>query len=482
MDKLRADMAAQPDEDKKVSEAKLKYMEETDMAVVISSSQNEVEDFKEKGLDILTHRKRMLNEDLETKFKDPDNHFRIVFVCSMWITGFDVPSLSTIYLDKPMHNHTLMQTIARANRVFKDKTNGLIVDYIGVFRDLQKALAIYGSGIGGTASEGEMPIRDKQQLVRMLKKGIEETTIFCNKLGIDPTRIRAAEGMQKLELLNDAVDALLASDETKKKYMAMVGNINKLYSAILPDPMAGDFNTERKTFEILAAHIRALMPEGDISDIMEDINSLLDRSIDTKPYEIHTTEKVDLSRLDIDALRKLYERRHKRIIVEQLRWDVEARIKRMIVLNKSRMNYLEQLQRMIEDYNSGSLNVQLFFDKLMALVMELNEEEKRGVKEQLTDEELAVFDILTKPEMSMAEKDKNQVKKVARELLTTLHNKLVIDWRKRQQTRAEVLVTIRDILDELPRVYSPEIYDRKCDLVYQHIYDSYYGEGHSVYA
>jgi type I restriction enzyme R subunit len=375
-----------------------------------------------------------------------------------------------------------MQTIARANRVFKDKTNGLIVDYIGVFRDLQKALAIYGSGVGGATAEGEMPIRDKQQLVRMLKKGIEETTVFCNKLGIDPAKIRAAEGMQKLELLNDAVDSLLASDETKKKYMAMVGNINKLYSAILPDPMAGDFNTERKTFEVLAANIRALMPEGDISDIMEDINSLLDRSIDTKPYEIYTTEKVDLSRLDIDALKKLYDRRHKRIVVEQLRWDVEARIKRMIVLNKSRMNYLEQLQRMIEDYNSGSLNVQLFFDKLMALVMELNEEERRGVKEQLSEEELALFDILTKPEMDMAEKDKNQVKKVARELLTTLHNRLVIDWRKRQQTRAEVLVTIRDILDELPRVYSPEIYDRKCDLVYQHIYDSYYGEGHSVYA
>src|SRR5712692_5212191 len=124
---------------------KIAYMQTTDMAVVISQSQNEVDDFRKKGLDILAHRRRMLQEDLETKFKDERDPLRLVFVCAMWITGFDVPSLSTLYLDKPMRNHSLMQTIARANRVFGDKVNGLIVDYVGVFRDLQKALAIYGS-------------------------------------------------------------------------------------------------------------------------------------------------------------------------------------------------------------------------------------------------------------------------------------------------------------------------------------------------
>ena len=129
------------------------------MAVVVSSSQNEIEEFKKKGLDIAKHRKRMVKEDLETKFKKPDDPLRIVFVCAMWITGFDVPSCSTIYLDKPMKNHTLMQTIARANRVWRDKQNGLIVDYVGIFRNLQKALAIYGAARGGAA--GESPIKDK---------------------------------------------------------------------------------------------------------------------------------------------------------------------------------------------------------------------------------------------------------------------------------------------------------------------------------
>jgi type I restriction enzyme R subunit len=159
---IRTDAARNP-QDSELQE-KLQFMESTDMAVVISPSQNEVEHFQEKGLDILPHRRRMVKEDLDEKFKDPNNPFRIVFVCAMWITGFDVPSCSTIYLDKPMKNHTLMQTIARANRVFPQKLNGLIVDYVGVFRDLQKALAIYGSSSGGGVGEGETPIKDKEAL------------------------------------------------------------------------------------------------------------------------------------------------------------------------------------------------------------------------------------------------------------------------------------------------------------------------------
>jgi type I restriction enzyme, R subunit len=154
---LKAHLIGCNDEEREDLLAKIAYMEETDMAVVVSPSQNEVEELKQKGVDILPHRRRMVTEDLDTKFKDPDDPFRLVFVCAMWMTGFDVPSCSTIYLDKPMRNHTLMQTIARANRVCGDKVNGLIVDYMGMFRDLQRALAIYGSASGGGVQEGETP-------------------------------------------------------------------------------------------------------------------------------------------------------------------------------------------------------------------------------------------------------------------------------------------------------------------------------------
>src|SRR5947208_7099551 len=127
----------------------------------------------------------MEHEDLETKFKDADDPLRIVFVCAMWITGFDVPSLSTLYLDKPMRNHTLMQTIARANRVFLDKANGLIVDYVGVFRDLQKALAIYGSGSGGGIEEGDTPAQDKGAPVAVVKPAVVDAGLFCSAQAVD---------------------------------------------------------------------------------------------------------------------------------------------------------------------------------------------------------------------------------------------------------------------------------------------------------
>ena len=157
------------------------------MAVVVSPSQNEIEEFKKKGLDIAKHRKRMVKEDLESKFKKPDDPLRIVFVCAMWITGFDVPSCSTMYLDKPMKNHTLMQTIARANRVWKNKQNALIVDYVGIFRNLQKALAIYGTTPGGT---GESPIQEKSELFHQLLESIAELTTFSKERGVDPPRFR----------------------------------------------------------------------------------------------------------------------------------------------------------------------------------------------------------------------------------------------------------------------------------------------------
>ena len=133
----------------------------------------------------------MLKEDLETKFKDPDDPFRIVFVCAMWITGFDVPSCSTMYIDKPMRNHTLMQTIARANRVFKDKVNGLIVDYVGIFRHLEKALSIYGTSGGGIDS----PVKHKDELKSELIEAIDNLMNHVRGLGVDIDKIRKVEDM-----------------------------------------------------------------------------------------------------------------------------------------------------------------------------------------------------------------------------------------------------------------------------------------------
>lgn len=480
---------SKPTEDRELINAKIKYMEETDMAVVVSSEQNEIQKFKDLGLDIATHRKRMGKEDLAEKFKDPENPFRIVFVCAMWMTGFDVKPLSTIYLDKPMKNHTLMQTIARANRVFGDKTNGLIVDYIGIFRELQKALAIYGTDIGGKIKEGDEPIKPKSELVKDLEKVIGETETFCKNKGIDIEKTIKADKLEKIKLIKDATDAILVNDESKKKYLLLADNVKKLFKAILPDVEAKNFYDKYALFNVIADKIRAETGEIDISQVINKVEKLLDESIAAEGYVITevledegTPTRIDLSEIDFKALRNKFDKERKHIQAEKLKGAINSKLTSMVRLNKSRADFMEKFQKLIDEYNDGSINVEIFFDRLLNFAKNLNEEEKRGISENLTEEELAVFDLLNK--VDLTNKEKQEVKLASKKLLKSLkEEKLVLDWRKRQQTRAEVLFTIETVLDEmLPRTYSKEIYNQKCERVYQHVYDSYYGSGKSVYA
>lgn len=402
------------------------FMQETDMAVVVSQSQNEVDDFKKKGLEILPHRKRMVQEDLETKFKDPDDPFRIVFVCAMWMTGFDAPSVSTVYLDKPMKNHTLMQTIARANRVFGEKQSGLIVDYVGVFRNLQKALAIYGGGPGGSG-DGERPIQSKEELVRELEAQLNLVVGFCKEHGVEVEPIVAAEGFKRIALLQDAREALLTGEETKKQYLAVAAHLKKLYKAVLPDPAAARYAAIVSTLGALAEMIRAAAAPVSIEEVMGEVEALLDRSVAAEPFVIRPTrpayagaDLIDLSQIDFALLREKFASTHKRTQAERLKAAVGRKLEEMVRLNRTRMDLLEKFQQMIEEYNSGSKNVELFFDELLAFTKKLSEEEQRTVAENLTEEELALFDLLMKPRPELKDSEVKEVKAVARELLETL--------------------------------------------------------------
>jgi type I restriction enzyme R subunit len=480
--KLEASVARATD-DKDELEQRLNFLRATDMAVVVSSSQNEIEEFKKKGLDIAKHRKRMVKEDLETKFKKPDDPLRIVFVCAMWITGFDVPSCSTIYLDKPLKNHTLMQTIARANRVWRDKLNGLIVDYVGIFRNLQKALAIYGTARGGAA--GESPIKDKSELVDELTDAIAEATTFSEERGIDPAAIRDATGFDREKLKDDAVAAFVVNDETRRRYLQLAGNVDRLFKSLLPDVAANEYAPICKVFSVVAAKIRVDIPATDISEVMNDVSSLLDYSIATQGYVIkasETTNYIDLSRIDFDTLRTKFDKGRKATEAQKLRSQIAQNLTRMVRLNRTRIDFLQEFQKMIDEYNSGASNIETWFAKLTAFARKLSEEEKRGISEQLTEEELVIFDLLTKPEIKLTKAEEQQVKKVAKDLLATLkRERLVLDWKKRQTTRAAVLVTIETVLDQLPRVYTPELYEQKCQSVYQHVFDSYQEQNKSLY-
>lgn len=467
--------------------AQIQYIAETDMAVIISSSQNEEEIFNKKGLTIKPHRQRLAKEKpgLDEKFKDANHPLRIVFVCAMWMTGFDAPSCSTIYLDKPMRNHTLMQTIARANRVFGDKANGLIVDYIGVFRDLQKALAIYGSASGGDVSEGDTPVQSKAALVDELRSAIDLTLQFCTQRAIDFHKIQAAtEAFARAKLWDDAVEAILINDDSKQRYLALTQNVNKLYKAILPDPASGEFNLSLYAFAEITKRIKQLTPQADIAEVKADVEEILDRSIDTSNYIIPASNPlIDLSQLDFEALKAQFASGgYKHTETEKLKGIISSQLTQMLRLNKSRMNYFDKFQQMVDEYNSGYCNVEILFAELVELAHALKIEDKRVLSENLSEEELAIFDLLTKPDITFTEEEKLQIKKVAKELLSTLkRERLVLDWRKRQQSKAAVKVAIQDTLEELPESYSQQVYDRKCQEIYQHVYESYSEAGRSIY-
>ena len=472
--------------EQKQLDRQIRHMDETDMAVVVSSSQGEIEAFKQKGLDIEVHRKRFVNESpgLDEKFKDSNHPLRLIFVCAMWMTGFDVPSCSTIYLDKPMRNHTLMQTIARANRVFGTKINGLIVDYIGVFRDLQKALAIYGSASGGGIEEGDTPVKDKSALVEQLRVAIAEITEFCTVRDIKLSALENTQDVfQRTRLWDEAVEAILINEDSKRNYFSLVGYVTRLYKAILPDPAANEFFSTQFLLERLADKIRQEIPDVDVSDILDDVSDLLDDSIIAGEFVITPThQRINLTQLDFDQLALKFDTGYKRTEAEKLRGTLNRKLQQMVRLNRTRINYLETFQRMINEYNAGSSNVESFFGDLIQFARTLEAEDQRAIAQNLSEEELAIFDLLTKPNFDLSQPEEKEVKQVAKELLATLkREKLVLDWRKRQQTKAAVEVTIKEILDRLPESYSVEMYQQKCDDVYQHIYESYAGQGTSIY-
>ena len=331
------------------SEKRIAWLEETDMAVVVSPGQNEIAELAAKGLDMRPHRQRMNSEDLETKFKDPHDPFRLVFVCAMWMTGFDVPSCSTLYLDKPMHNHTLMQTIARANRVYPGKISGVIVDYVGVFRNLERALAIYG---GGT---GDKPVREKSALMAALQQVLAETSDLCRQQGADLAAIQEAEGFTRIRLLDDAVEALVAPEAIKRQYLDLANNVQRLYKAVLPDPAVGEFAAQVKSVQVLVDKMRALAPPADIAPVMQQVEDILDDSIVAAGYSIAKESKpysTDLSQLDVEKLSETFESLRIQTINERFRWNVERKLLKLVQLNPTRTDFAKRFQTLIDDYNS----------------------------------------------------------------------------------------------------------------------------------
>jgi type I restriction enzyme R subunit len=470
-------------DERDVLEQEIAFMRSTDMAVVFSQSQNEVADMAERGIDIKPIRKRIVEEDLEGRFKDAQDPLRIAFVCSMWTTGFDVPSCSTIYLDKPMRNQALMQTITRANRVFPGKNNGLIVGYVDILSNLHKALALYAST--GALGQTILPVEEKDALVDTLRDAVDEIRRFCEARDVDLDHITTLRQFEWVEALKDVSDQLMLSDEETSSFLERATRVERLFKAILPDDRANEFAPIRKVIRVVMDRIGETSDRPEVSGVMAQIEQLLDDSVAANAYFIGSEERkalMDLSEVDWDNVKAMFASGRQRTAAQKLRSMLTARITNLTRLNPTRVDLYDRFQRLLDQYNAGSLNVEQYFDELVKLSRSLTEEEARAVSVGLTEEHLAIFDLLTRPGPNLTADEEAQVKRVAEEVLAVLEReKLVLDWRKEQQTRAAVRVTVEETLDRLPEKYTRQIYAQKCDSVYQHVFESYFDDGHSVY-
>ena len=474
-----------PTEEAEELRQRLHILTTTDMAVIVSAAQNEIVDMAALGLDIEPHRRRLTTSDppLDQRFKDPTDPLRLVFVCAMWLTGFDAPSCSTLYLDKPMRNHTLMQTIARANRVFPGKHSGLIVDYANVFASLEKALALYGGRSGG----GSKPTQDKSVLVGQLRQVLTEAVRFCAEQQVDIAAIHAqSDGMQRLQLIEDAVEALIAPESLRQKFLEQQRLVQLLHAAIKPDPAAQEFAASVGALNSIAASIRLKLNPNppDITAVMGQIGQVLDQSITGIAIRDQGPPSIDLSKIDFQALAdKFKQKRNKKTELEELKALIAAHLARMVQLNPTRADFREKFEALIASYNAGSRSVEEIYKQLLQLSLQLSQEQQRHIRENLSEEELAMFDILLQSAPDLSDSDRAKVKQSARELVERIKALLVLNWQQKSSARAKLKLQIEEALDiGLPRAYTPELYQQKCEAVFAHIEQAYPERDKSVYS
>ena len=437
--------------------AQAAWLDETIVGLIISEAQNEVADFKKWGFDIIPHRARMKQGfetadgqrvDVETAFKDPDHPFRVAVVCAMWMTGFDVECLSTLYIDKPMKAHTLMQAIARANRVYPGKDFGLIVDYNGMLRSLREALAQYALGDGGAGSEEVVaPIEEK---VQALIESIEATEAHLRGLGFDPATLVGSAGFERIKGLKDAVEAVYTTDDSKRRFEVLARQVFVRFKALVTEPSAFAYAERHDNIEAIYKKLTERRDTADVTELLKELHRIVNEAIRTRSPGDDQAEALtlDLSQIDMEKLRDEFAKkvRHKATTLQDIREIIEQKLAEMLARNPSRMDYQLRYEEIVADYNreKDRVTIEETFLRLTELMSELDAEQQRAVEEGLGEDELAVFDLLKKDDLSKAEREK--VKQSSRDLLAAIKARLAeIDrfWEK-EQTKADLKVLILD--------------------------------------
>jgi type I restriction enzyme R subunit len=478
-----------------IEKARLKkiveYMRAVEMAVVVSEDADEETKFAAQGLAIKPHRARMNKldahgHDIEYNFKDPESSLQLVFVCAMWLTGFDAPTLSTLYLDKPMQGHTLMQTIARANRVTSwkingvEKRNGEIVDYYNVFRNMKLALKDYAQG----GDEIDPPVKEKAELFRLLDDAIEQGLAFCHEKEVALREVLGGDDVfEKLGRFNIFANALLANDEWRKGFNVYENTISSLYEACKPEVLGRGKGREVAAFQYLRGVIDSLIEQKDIDAISLKIAELLDESVvvndaeafkarqyDAEYQIIQKGKTWDLSKINFDKLREEFKQAtYKNIEIADLRAFLQYKIELMLRQNATRTDFAQRLQAIIDAYNSGGSSTENSYEELMKFTEDLRAEEERHIREGLTEDELEVFDLLKKDKMTQEETQKVRLaaKSLLHRLLEEQPKVLVQDWYKDTQTQKQVRSAVEKVLDSnLPESYDRVLFREKCDNVF----------------
>ena len=499
---LSATLAKVTDEqEENYLQRQINWMRETRTAVVVSEEQGEVEKFRNWDLDIKPHRRLIkegidLPESMRTKpqfrniqrmeideaFKHEEHPFRITIVCAMWLTGFDVPSLSTLYLDKPLRAHTLMQAIARANRVNEGKNNGLIVDYCGILRRLREALATF-AGVQAGGQRGELdPTKPDDELLDDLVEAIALVRSFLEERNAPLDDVISETGFDRIAVIAACKEAANENDENRKRFEVMCREVFKKFKACINVQGINEHRPDRDAINIVYKKLQQDRESTDISDVIRQLHQIVDEAIETRPENTRDkSEPYDISKIDFERLKSEFERSPRRnTTVQNLRQAVELRLQRLLLQNPLRTDFQVRYEEIVSDYNreKDRVTIEQTFDELLKLTQELSEEESRAVREGLDEESLAMFDLLKKPSLTPAEV--KQIKDVADNLLKILKSEIqrVHDWQSREGTRDSMHNTIRDFLwsDEtgLPiTIYTEDEVDVKTEAVYRHVYRAY---------
>lgn len=457
---------------------KLQWMEETEMAVVISQEQNEIQTFKKWGLDIQYHRNKMVKNELDKDFKDSANPLRVVFVCAMWLTGFDVKCLSCLYLDKPLKAHTLMQTIARANRVAEGKSNGLIIDYIGIVKALRKALADYTANIG--CIDGTDPTVDKVKLIERILYTLEKAKLFLMERGFVLQDLICSYDFPKMYYLQKGANIVCGTVEERKTFSAYASELNRLMKYTDRDDIDRNVRKEYEAVAAIYAEIKKKRKHINITDLMVEINNIISDYVEIEhSYMINEeVKRFDISGIDFDLLRREFAKvKNQNLLMRDLEEIIQLKLDRMLFTNPERINYYERYQKIIDDYNSEQdrATIEKTFMDLMDLANKMNQEEQRYVREGFkSDEELTLYDMLFRNDLN--KNDIKKLKTVAAELLNKIKAKIseYDHWTDKQETKAAVDNLIRDTLwAELPECYDEVSIWGYRQRIYEYVYTHY---------